>query len=85
MVNELENKGKIEKIIMYVLLILQSVDVDDIDELGKRRYNEDEHVVGQNFLVRLYELDIHQKASLEALLNYTQVLVTLTLTAFIDR
>ncbi|KMT05549.1 hypothetical protein BVRB_7g176720 [Beta vulgaris subsp. vulgaris] len=50
----------------------KSVDVDDIDELGKRRYNEDEHVVGQNFLVRLYELDIHQKASLEALLNYTQ-------------
>lgn len=41
-------------------------------EMDKRRYTQDEYVVGQNFLVRLYELDIHQKASLEALLNYTQ-------------
>ncbi|XP_057534155.1 acyl-[acyl-carrier-protein] hydrolase FATB2, chloroplastic-like isoform X2 [Amaranthus tricolor] len=38
----------------------------------KRRFTLDEYVVSQNFLVRLYELDIHQKASLEALLNYTQ-------------
>ncbi|XP_056688332.1 palmitoyl-acyl carrier protein thioesterase, chloroplastic isoform X2 [Spinacia oleracea] len=41
-------------------------------EPEKRRYTLDEYVVGQKFLVRLYELDIHQKASLEALLNYTQ-------------
>ncbi|CAO2840176.1 unnamed protein product [Amaranthus hypochondriacus] len=38
----------------------------------KRRFTLDKYVVSQNFLVRLYELDIHQKASLEALLNYTQ-------------
>ncbi|XP_021754515.1 palmitoyl-acyl carrier protein thioesterase, chloroplastic-like [Chenopodium quinoa] len=41
-------------------------------ELEKRRFTQDGYVVGQNFLVRLYELDIHEKASLEALLNYTQ-------------
>ncbi|KAL2926316.1 Palmitoyl-acyl carrier protein thioesterase chloroplastic [Bienertia sinuspersici] len=42
------------------------------DERKRRMYTQDEYVVGQNFLVRLYELDIHEKASLEALLNYTQ-------------
>ena len=52
------------------MLMLQSVNYG----VEKRRFTLDEYVVSQNFLVRLYELDIHQKASLEALLNYTQVL-----------
>ncbi|KAK9726961.1 hypothetical protein RND81_05G248700 [Saponaria officinalis] len=42
------------------------------NEASKKRYGYDEYVVCQRFLVRLYELDIHQKASLEALLNYTE-------------
>ncbi|KAL9228548.1 hypothetical protein vseg_004114 [Gypsophila vaccaria] len=42
------------------------------NEVSKTRYGYDEYVVSQRFLVRLYELDIHQKASLEALLNYTE-------------
>ncbi|KAJ8440592.1 hypothetical protein Cgig2_028721 [Carnegiea gigantea] len=41
-------------------------------EFATSRYVCDEYVVRQNFLVRLYELDIHHKASLEALLNYTE-------------
>ncbi|XP_074289063.1 palmitoyl-acyl carrier protein thioesterase, chloroplastic-like isoform X2 [Silene latifolia] len=44
----------------------------DNNELSTKRYAYDEYVVSQRFLIRLYELDIHQKASLEALLKYTE-------------
>ncbi|XP_074289050.1 palmitoyl-acyl carrier protein thioesterase, chloroplastic-like isoform X1 [Silene latifolia] len=52
----------------FSLVVVQA----ENNELSKKRYAYDEYVVSQRFLIRLYELDIHQKASLEALLNYTE-------------